>query len=61
MLPRIFLRHKVKFLCSIVFFIYLLNFFGAFTHYYEKDFETTFNYPLEGKLDEQYCKIMIYI
>lgn len=50
MLPRICVKFKLKYIFAAVCSLYLLQFFGAFTHFFEKDFESTFDYPLNGDI-----------
>ncbi|ETN59830.1 beta-1,3-galactosyltransferase brn [Anopheles darlingi] len=50
MLPRICVKFKLKYFLASVGGLYLLYFFGAFTHFFEKDFEATFDYPLNGDI-----------
>ncbi|XP_050082509.1 beta-1,3-galactosyltransferase brn [Anopheles aquasalis] len=50
MLPRICVKFKLKYFLVTVGGLYLLYFFGAFTHFFEKDFEATFDYPLNGDI-----------
>lgn len=48
MLPRLCVRFRIKYLISIIVTVFILDYFGAFTHYFEKDFYTEFHYPYEG-------------
>lgn len=50
MLPRICVKFKLKYVLAALVGLYLLQFFGAFTHFFEKDFESTFDYPLNGDI-----------
>lgn len=45
-LPRI----RVKHVMFVVLFLFVLDYFGAFTHYFEQDFHKNFKYPLEGNI-----------
>lgn len=48
-----FLRlFKIKTLICCLLFLYMLNYFGAFTHIFERDFYSDFNYPLEGDVQK---------
>uniref|UniRef100_A0A8D8J3U7 Hexosyltransferase n=4 Tax=Culex pipiens TaxID=7175 RepID=A0A8D8J3U7_CULPI len=50
MLPRICIKFKLKYVASAVLALLTLEYFGAFTHMFEADFEQTFSYPLEGDI-----------
>ncbi|XP_058839229.1 beta-1,3-galactosyltransferase brn-like [Topomyia yanbarensis] len=50
MLPRICIKFKLKYIVSMAVTILLLDYFGAFTHMFETDFERTFSYPMEGDI-----------
>ncbi|XP_050070143.1 beta-1,3-galactosyltransferase brn [Anopheles maculipalpis] len=50
MLPRICVKFKLKYVLATLLGLYTLQFFGAFTHFFEKDFESTFDYPLNGDI-----------
>ena len=42
-------RVKLKyFVPGLVAFCFLLDYFGAFTHFFELDYHASFEYPLEG-------------
>ncbi|GAB0095749.1 Beta-1,3-galactosyltransferase brn [Sergentomyia squamirostris] len=41
---------RVKHLLAVLVVFLILNFFGAFTHIFEKDFYTEFQYPLDGDI-----------
>lgn len=43
-LPRV----RVKHILFVVLFLFVLDYFGAFTHFFEEDFHKTFKYPLDG-------------
>ncbi|XP_076247310.1 beta-1,3-galactosyltransferase brn [Calliopsis andreniformis] len=43
---------QLKYVCICVGFIMLLDFFGAFTHLLEIDYDTNFVYPYEGDVHE---------
>lgn len=43
-------RLRVKHVIAIILFLFLLDFFGAFTHFFEEDFYESFQYPLEGDI-----------
>lgn len=49
MFPRL---NKFKTLLGSAILLYLLIYFGAFTHIFEKDFYSEFSYPLEGDVFE---------
>lgn len=42
------LRFRIKYVIGVCFAIFVLDYFGAFTHYFEADFYKDFNYPLNG-------------
>ncbi|XP_055642657.1 beta-1,3-galactosyltransferase brn [Toxorhynchites rutilus septentrionalis] len=48
MLPRICIKFKLKYIVSLAITVLLLEYFGAFTHVFEEDFDRTFKYPMEG-------------
>lgn len=48
MLPRVCIRFRIKHIFVIAVTIFILDFFGAFTHFFEEDFYTSFRYPFEG-------------
>lgn len=49
MLPRFCMRFRIKYICGILAVLFLLDFFGVFTHLFEINFNNRdFNYPLEG-------------
>lgn len=48
MLPRLCIRLRFKYIFGIIFVIFILDFFGTFTHYFEIDFYKDFHYPLDG-------------
>ncbi|XP_058452773.1 beta-1,3-galactosyltransferase brn [Malaya genurostris] len=50
MLPRICIKFKLKYIVSVAITVLLLDYFGAFTHMFEADFERTFSYPMEGDI-----------
>ncbi|XP_053693545.1 beta-1,3-galactosyltransferase brn [Sabethes cyaneus] len=50
MLPRICIKFKLKYIVSVALAVLLLEYFGAFTHMFEADFERTFSYPMEGDI-----------
>lgn len=54
--PRCFARFlncvRVKHILTVIVILLLLNFFGVFTHLFEKDFYTDFHYPLEGDIPQ---------
>ncbi|XP_069698586.1 beta-1,3-galactosyltransferase brn isoform X1 [Periplaneta americana] len=45
-------RLKIKYAIASVLLITTLQYFGAFTHIFEVDFYTSFNYPLEGDIQK---------
>lgn len=48
MLPRLCIRFRIKHFIIAIVTIFVLDYFGAFTHFFEEDFYTNFHYPLEG-------------
>lgn len=42
------LRFRIKYVVAVCLSLFVLDYFGAFTHYFEADFYKEFNYPLEG-------------
>ncbi|XP_055541152.1 beta-1,3-galactosyltransferase brn [Wyeomyia smithii] len=50
MLPRICIKFKLKYIVSVALAVLMLEYFGAFTHMFEADFERTFSYPMEGDI-----------
>lgn len=42
------LRFRIKYVAGVCLGLFVLDYFGAFTHYFEADFYTEFNYPLDG-------------
>lgn len=48
MLPRLWIRLRVKHIIAICLTLFLLDYFGAFTHMFEEDFNTDFHYPYDG-------------
>ncbi|KAJ6632920.1 Beta-1,3-galactosyltransferase brn [Pseudolycoriella hygida] len=42
------LRFRVKYVAGVCLGLFILDYFGAFTHYFEADFYKEFNYPLNG-------------
>lgn len=57
MLPRLCIRFRIKHIIAIIVTIFVLDFFGAFTHYFERDFYTDFQYPYVGDV-QKYAKQM---
>lgn len=47
---RVFSRVKLKTVIWIVTVIFILYYFGVFTHLFEADYHSSFNYPLEGDI-----------
>lgn len=41
-------RSRIKYLLIIIVTVFVLDFFGVFTHYFEVDFNKEFSYPIEG-------------
>lgn len=58
MLPRICHLFRLKYVLFGIFVILLLDFFGAFTHIFEEDFTTSFEYPLNDPNILHYAKQM---
>ncbi|XP_031630695.1 beta-1,3-galactosyltransferase brn [Contarinia nasturtii] len=56
MLPRICHLFRLKYVLLGLFVIFLLDFFGAFTHMFEKDFHASFDYPLNDPNIPHYAK-----
>ncbi|EAT48595.1 AAEL000383-PA [Aedes aegypti] len=50
MLPRICIKFRIKYVASLILVLLVLEYFGAFTHMFEADFEKTFAYPMEGDI-----------
>lgn len=50
MLPRICIKFRIKYVISLIVMLLVLEYFGAFTHMFEADFERTFTYPMEGDI-----------
>lgn len=49
MLPRLWIiRLRLKHIVAFFLTIFLLDYFGAFTHLFEEDFYSNFHYPYEG-------------
>jgi hypothetical protein len=49
---RLVSRLKIKYITVTVLLIITLQYFGVFTHIFELDFYTNFNYPLEGNIQK---------
>lgn len=45
------LRRKIKYTACFLVFLFILFFFGAFHHMFEKDFYNNFHYPYDGDLE----------
>ncbi|XP_017795440.1 PREDICTED: beta-1,3-galactosyltransferase brn [Habropoda laboriosa] len=45
-------KTKLKFVCICIGFVMLLDFFGAFTHFFEITYDSNFVYPYEGDVHE---------
>ncbi|CAK9801414.1 Beta-1,3-galactosyltransferase brn [Anthophora quadrimaculata] len=45
-------RTKLKYICICIGFVILLDFFGAFTHFFEITYDSNFVYPYEGNVHE---------
>lgn len=43
-------RLRVKHVLAVILLLFVLDFFGAFTHLFEEDFNKDFHYPLEGDI-----------
>lgn len=56
MLPRICHLFRLKYVVFGLFVIFLLDFFGAFTHMLEEDFHASFEYPLNDPNIPHYAK-----
>lgn len=48
MLPRSCLRFRLKYIIGAIVSLFVLNYFGVFTHMFELDFHKDFNYPMLG-------------
>lgn len=56
MLPRICHLFRLKYVLFCLLVIFLLDFFGAFTHMFEEDFHTSFEYPFNDPNIPHYVK-----
>lgn len=56
MLPRICHLFRLKYILLGLCIVFLIDFFGIFTHFFEDDFYTTFHYPLDDPNVIQYAK-----
>lgn len=56
MLPRICHLFRLKYVILGLIVIFVLDFFGVFTHFFEEDFHTTFDYPLNDPYVLRYAK-----
>lgn len=56
MLPRICHLFRLKYVLFGLLIVFLLDFFGAFTHIFEEDFNTSFTYPLNDPNVPHYAK-----
>lgn len=56
MLPRICHLFRLKYVLFVLLIIFLLDFFGAFTHMFEEDFHASFEYPLNDPNIPHYTK-----
>lgn len=56
MLPRICHLFRLKYVLFGLLVIFLFDYFGAFTHIFEKDFHTSFDYPLNDPNIPHYVK-----
>lgn len=56
MLPRICHLFRLKYVLLGLLIVFLLDFFGAFTHIFEEDFHVSFEYPLNDPNIPHYAK-----
>lgn len=56
MLPRICHLFRLKYVILGLLIVFLLDFFGAFTHIFEEDFHESFEYPLHDPNIPHYAK-----
>lgn len=45
-------QKKIKNVCFASFFLFLLVYFGVFTHFFELEFPKDFHYPYDGNIEE---------
>lgn len=54
--PRFCFRFRTKHVFAFFVIIIILDFFGAFTHFFEEDFYTNFQYPLDDENIPNYVR-----